>query len=82
MPKLRRLNGHEVLRILQEFGFEVVSIRGSHHHLRRVVDNQRQNLNVPLHGSKPLRLGTLKSIYRQARAYVPEEDLKQQFYSE
>lgn len=82
MPRLRRLNGKEVVRILQGFGFEIVRIRGSHHHLRRVADEQRQNLNVPVHGSKPLPTGTLRSIYRQACAYISEAELMPHFYTD
>jgi predicted RNA binding protein YcfA (HicA-like mRNA interferase family) len=49
MPKLRRLNGNEVIKILAEFGFEVIRIRGSHHRLERIVDEQSQLVTVPVH---------------------------------
>ena len=45
MPRLRRLNGKELVKLFQRLGFKVVRIRGSHHHMRRVVDGQGQNLN-------------------------------------
>jgi predicted RNA binding protein YcfA (HicA-like mRNA interferase family) len=80
MPKLRRLTGREVVTILQSFGFQVVRIRGSHHQMQRMVDEQNQTLIVPVHGSKPIARGTLKSIYRQACDYIPEKDLKPHFY--
>jgi predicted RNA binding protein YcfA (HicA-like mRNA interferase family) len=42
MPRLRRLSGADIIKILQSVGFEVISIKGSHHKLRRVVDGQTQ----------------------------------------
>ncbi len=34
MPRLPRLRGKELVRILEEHGFQIVRIRGSHHSLR------------------------------------------------
>ena len=79
MPKLRVLSGREVIKILSKFGFEVVSQKGSHVKLKRVLpDETKQTLTVPLH--EELDKGTLKAIIRQASRYIPEEDLKQYFY--
>jgi predicted RNA binding protein YcfA (HicA-like mRNA interferase family) len=82
MPKLRRLTGKQVVAIMEGFGFEVIRIRGSHHHMRRIVEDTHQNLNVPIHGNKPLPTGTLNGIYRQAKEYIPERDLKSYFYTD
>ncbi len=79
MPKLRVLSGREVIKILSKFGFEVVSQKGSHVKLRRVLpDGTKQTLTVPLH--EELDKGTLKAIFKQASRYIPEEELKQYFY--
>lgn len=79
MPKLRVLSGKEVIKILSKFGFEVVSQKGSHVKLRRVLsDGTKQTLTVPLH--EELDKGTLKAIIRQASRYIPEEELKRYFY--
>ena len=79
MPKLRILSGKEVVKILSNFGFEVVSQKGSHVKLRRVLpEGTKQTLTVPLHDE--LDKGTLKAIIRQASRYVPEKDLKPYFY--
>ncbi len=79
MPKLRVLSGNEVVKILSKFGFDVVSQKGSHVKLRRVLpDGTRQTLTVPLHNE--LDKGTLKAIIRQASRYIPEEELKPYFY--
>lgn len=87
MPKLRRLNGQQVVRILEELGFKVIRIRGSHHVMRRVVKTktgkeETQTVNVPVHGSKQLGAGMLKRLYRDATRYIPEEELKSHFYTD
>jgi predicted RNA binding protein YcfA (HicA-like mRNA interferase family) len=82
MPRLRRLTGAAIVKILEGFGFDVISIRGSHYKLRRVVNDQKQTLHVPVHESRPLAVGTVSAIFKQACAYIPEEELKQHFYTE
>jgi predicted RNA binding protein YcfA (HicA-like mRNA interferase family) len=50
MPKLRRLSGAELMKILREFGFTVHSQRGSHIKVRRVLpDGTSQTLTVPVY---------------------------------
>ena len=79
MPKLRVLSGREVVKILSRFGFKVISRRGSHVKLRRILsDGTKQTLTIPLH--EELDRGTLRAIYRQALRYLPEKDLKPHFY--
>lgn len=63
MARLRRLTSREVLRILRGFGFEVVSIRGSHENLVRMPESgDQQVLTVPVHSKLPA--GTIRAIYR------------------
>jgi len=79
MPRLKTLSGRDVVKILSRFGFKVVSQRGSHVKLRRVLsDGTKQTLTIPLH--EELDMGTLRAIFRQALRYVPEEELKPHFY--
>lgn len=83
MPeKLRPLSGKEVIRIFQNFGFEFDRQKGSHVHLKRVVNKQKQKIVVPVHGKKSIKPGTLKSIYKKGCEYIPEEDLKSHFYTD
>jgi len=80
MPKLKRLSAREILRVLQAFGFSVVSIRGSHAKLRREPEGGApQVLTVPLH--RELAPGTIQAIYRQALRYIAEEELRPHFYT-
>lgn len=54
MPKLRQLSGKQVIRILERFGFEVFSQRGSHVRLQRItVEGEEQRMVVFVHGSRP-----------------------------
>ena len=82
MPRLRRLSGQEVVDILTRLGFEVIRIKGSHHRLRYAGESNACYTSVPVHGKTPLPTGTLKSIYRQASACIPESELKPYFYAE
>jgi predicted RNA binding protein YcfA (HicA-like mRNA interferase family) len=80
MPRLKRLSSREILKILHGFGFEVVSIRGSHAKLRReVIGAPHQILTIPLH--QDLAPGTTQAIFRQALRYIPESDLRPQFFN-
>jgi predicted RNA binding protein YcfA (HicA-like mRNA interferase family) len=63
-----RLSSKELLRILENDGYKVVSTRGSHCKLRRDHDNR--TVIVPL-GRDPLKLGTQSDILRQA-AITPD----------
>lgn len=79
MPKLRRLSGSDVVSILRNFGFSVISQHGSHVKLRRITaSGEKQTLTVPNH--KQLDTGTCKAIFRQAARYIPQDDLRQYFY--
>ena len=79
MPKLKLLSGKEVIKIFSKFGFEIISQRGSHVKLRRILkDGTKQTLTIPIHDE--LDKGTLKAIFRQALRYIPEEELRPYFY--
>jgi predicted RNA binding protein YcfA (HicA-like mRNA interferase family) len=81
MPKLKRLSGDDVIRIFRSLGFGIVGQRGSHVKLRRIsTEGDRQSLTIPWHSE--LDKGTLRAIYRQALAYVPEQVLRGYFYTE
>lgn len=60
MVKLPRVSGKEMLRFLEREGFAVLRIRGSHHFLNR----GDTDTVVPVHGNRPLKMGTLRKILR------------------
>ena len=82
--RLKRLSSREVLRVLEGFGFEVESMRGSHAKLVRTSGGgrgereQREVLVVPI--QRAPRIGTVRAVYRQASRFIPEDDLKPHFF--
>jgi predicted RNA binding protein YcfA (HicA-like mRNA interferase family) len=60
MPKLPRPTGQEMVRFLQHQGFELLRVRGSHHFLQ----SDQRRTTVPVHGSRTMKIGTLRSILR------------------
>jgi predicted RNA binding protein YcfA (HicA-like mRNA interferase family) len=79
MQKLKVMTGKDLIKIFSKFGFEVVSQRGSHIKLRRVLpDGTKQTLTIPL--QEELDKGTIRAIFRQALRYISEKELKPHFY--
>ncbi len=70
MPKLRVISGKKLVKIFEDFGFEVVSQKGSH--IKMVKGSQ--TLVIPNHMS--IAKGTLKEIYSQATEFISELELK------
>lgn len=69
MTKLPRdVSGQECIRALEKVGFKYHSQAGSHVTLKR--DDPIARVTVPLH--KDLKLGTLRSILRQADLSIEE----------
>ena len=60
MANLPRPTGKEMLRFLQQQGYALLRVRGSHHFL----EGHGRRTSVPVHGSKLLKIGTLRSILR------------------
>jgi predicted RNA binding protein YcfA (HicA-like mRNA interferase family) len=56
------MNAKEVLRILYEHGFSHVSQKGSHLKLAK----EDKKVIVPMHGTKEIPIGTIKSIEKQS----------------
>ena len=62
--KLPAVNGKQVIAALEKEGWYVKRVRGSHHVLRH--RNIPDAIPVPVHGSRPLKRGTLSNILRAA----------------
>lgn len=60
MGKLPRISGLQMVRVLEQQGFRLVRIRGSHHFLAQ----GELHTTVPVHGNRDLKIGTLRSILR------------------
>ncbi len=59
-----------MVRALQETGFKVTHVRGSHHYLRRPGGTRL--VVVPVHGNRDLPTGALRAILRQAELTADE----------
>ncbi|MFQ5804843.1 MAG: type II toxin-antitoxin system HicA family toxin [Phycisphaerae bacterium] len=70
MPELPVVTGREAIRAFARVGFEEVHVKGSHHVLKKADHPHR--LSVPVHGNKPLKKGTLRSLIRVAGITVEE----------
>ena len=72
MPKLRKISGEKLLKILcNKFDFIVCRQRGSHVVIKKEIGVEKIGTVIPMHPE--LKIGTLKAILRQAR--ISEEEL-------
>ncbi|MEW6423795.1 MAG: type II toxin-antitoxin system HicA family toxin [Bacillota bacterium] len=69
MARLPALKAKEVIGALQELGFQVDHVTGSHYILRHPGGRR---VVVPYHGKGDVKQGVLRSIIRQA-GITPEE---------
>ena len=53
-----------MVNAFKQIGFKLDRVAGSHHILKKA--GHRQNLSVPVHGNKPVRKGTLRSLIADA----------------
>jgi len=68
--KLPRLRASEVINILQQHGFILISQRGSHQKWRHPKTGKQ--VIVPYHKGKQLPLGTIRSIIEGSG--IPKEE--------
>jgi predicted RNA binding protein YcfA (HicA-like mRNA interferase family) len=54
------MGGKEILRILSQNGWQIIRVKGSHHHLFH--PQLKKNVTIPVHGKKDLKFRTLRSI--------------------
>ena len=69
--KLPALDGRRVLRALMRSGYVTDRIVGSHH-VMVFAGDARRTVTVPVHSSRDLKPGTLRSIIKQAGFSVEE----------
>jgi predicted RNA binding protein YcfA (HicA-like mRNA interferase family) len=72
MTRIRCLTATQVERILERYGFELVSQKGSHRKWRNSSDALQ--VIVPYHKGRDLPLGTLRNIMTNAQ--IPESEWK------
>jgi len=65
-----RVTGHEAIKAFSRLGFSVVRISSSHHVMKKA--GHRYALSVPVHGSRPVATGTLRSLIQDAGLTIEE----------
>jgi len=66
---MKSISGKKLAEILQRKGWQLVRIKGSHHRFKK----GDASISIPVHSSRDLKIGILKSIMKQAE--LTEEDL-------
>ena len=71
MPKLRKISGEKVVKILcNKLGFEISGRTGSHIRLSKTTRKGKVGTIIPMH--KELKIGTLKGVLRLGK--IDEEE--------
>ncbi len=71
VPSLPQIPGNRVVRALEKAGFIVLRQSGSHVVLRHRNELRRRTV-IPLHGSKPVKPGTLRAILKGTNVTIEE----------
>ena len=71
MPKLRKVHGEKVIKILcNKMGFSITGRSGSHVRLSKITSKGKVGTVVPMH--KELKIGTLKGVLKLAKIDINE----------
>ncbi len=68
MSDLPAVTGKQAVKAFSKLGFSVIRISGAHHIMKK--PGHEYLLTVPVHGPKPLKPGTLRSLIRAAGTTV------------
>lgn len=61
---MKTISGKELCKLLERHGWYLVRVHGSHHIYNKLGNSDL--ISVPVHGNKPLKIGTLKAILQKA----------------
>lgn len=61
---MKQVSGREFSRVVQQRGWQLARIHGSHHIF--TMPNRRERLVIPIHGNRPLKTGLLRSLMKIA----------------
>lgn len=68
---MKAISGKRLCRLLEERGWELRRVNGSHHIYAKAGVSAR--ISVPVHGNKPLKVGLQRHFMRVAE--IEERDL-------
>ena len=61
---MKSISGRQLTRALERAGWKLLRVTGSHHIYGKVGSNVR--MSIPIHGTKPLKIGLLKHLLKLA----------------
>ena len=61
---MKALSGKAFCRLLERRGWQLLRVQGSHHVYGKA--GQRARISVPVHGSRPLKLGLQRHLLKLA----------------
>ena len=59
---MKQVTGTELAKAITKKGWSLSRIKGSHHVY--IKDGRQERIVVPFHGTKPLKIGLLKSLMK------------------
>ena len=68
---MKQVSGRELARLVQQRGWQLARINGSHHIF--TMAGRRERIVIPIHGNQPLKLGLLRALMKIAD--LTESDL-------
>jgi predicted RNA binding protein YcfA (HicA-like mRNA interferase family) len=68
---MKAVSGKDLCRVLEQHGWSLLRIHGSHHIYGKAGNIARPS--VPVHGNKPIKVGLLKHLLQSAG--LSESDL-------
>lgn len=68
---MKSISGKKLCKIVEKYGWVLRRVKGSHHIFEKI--GLETTLCIPIHGNKDLKIGTLKTILKQAN--LTEDDL-------
>lgn len=61
---MKSLSGKQLARLLEEHGWTLMRVQGSHHIYAKPGRSER--ISVPIHGNTPLKVGLLRHLLKMA----------------
>ena len=61
---MKQVSGKELARTIQQRGWSLDRIHGSHHIF--VMPGRQERIVIPMHGNRPLKVGLLRALMKIA----------------
>jgi predicted RNA binding protein YcfA (HicA-like mRNA interferase family) len=68
---MKQVTGKALIKVASDHGWLLDRIKGSHHIM--IKEGESSILTIPVHSNKPLKIGLLKALMKQAG--LTEDDL-------